>query len=166
MSIFDDICKEYSASRKRYFDYRDECHDMARELISGLGKYLGCPEDTMSFHPQKEEDEKPGTTYSLMGAMNLQDDTYWHFKIGILIYEAPNISPKQLNLFDFSLKKMKTGKFGVKAMADGKEFTVDPKDPATFTAVYEEITKTIIAGYKTGLEKFLEQDVEVRKIGF
>ena len=165
MSRFDDLCKEYAASRTRYFNYRDECEAVAGSLIAGLVSHLGCPEETISFHPSNEADEKPETFYSLMGVMNMQKDTYWHFKVGILVHIASDISPKQRNLFEFTLKK-KDGRFVVKVTTDGKEFAFVPNDAGTFTPIYDEVFQLMMTRYRTGLDKFLEKDDQVRKIGF
>lgn len=57
MSKFENLCKEYVASRKRYFAYRDECHEIARSVIQGFKDFLSCPDDAIKIHPLDEAED-------------------------------------------------------------------------------------------------------------
>ena len=77
MTKFDTLCTAYKTSRKTNFSYRDEGINFARELIAKYIKFLEVPEDYFRFVPM-DETPKSNTTYSLFGAIHLNDDTYWH----------------------------------------------------------------------------------------
>ena len=89
---FDELCAAFAESRSKFFKYRDECLGLATKLISGLVQYLEIPRDCVSFVPLDKEPE-PDRQYHIIGAMHLDDDTFWHVGVQLRIYEAPNVSP-------------------------------------------------------------------------
>ncbi|MFA6583629.1 MAG: hypothetical protein WCS77_04960 [Elusimicrobiaceae bacterium] len=164
MSKFNQLCKAYATARKSFFDYRDECFEFTSWLLEGLVSYLDCPVEQIGYFPLKG-DFQPGHTYTLMGAMDLEDDTYWHFGMGITLYEQKKKFPHETVLFEFMIKKA-DGKFTVKMDAEGTEFHIAKDDPASAHKLYEKIYEEIRESYSSGLQHFLEEDETARKIGF
>ena len=164
MSKFEDLCRAYAISRKSYFDYRDACLKFGTNLVNGMMRYFQCPKEQVQFIPLKEV-IPPGLTSNLLGAMHLDDDTFWHFGLGITLYEAPNIFPQETVLLRVLMKKTH-GYFIVKLGTRGEEFKIHGDKPDDFTVFYEFVFSQIKESYEKGLQRFLEQEETSRKIGF
>ena len=164
MSKFEDLCRAYATSRKNYFDYRDACLKFGTNLVNGMIDYFKCPREQVKFIPLKE-DIKPNTMYSLLGAMDLDDDTFWHFGLGLTLYEAPNVFPQETALLPLLVKKVDDS-FIVKFGTHGEEFKIHKDKPDEQTAFYEFVFRQIKESYEKALQRFLEQKETSRKIGF
>ncbi len=164
MSKFKELCKAYETARINFFDYRRDCHTFASKLIDGLIDFLQCPKEQIKFIPLKKDYESD-FTYTLMGAMHLNDDTFWHLGVGITLYKEPNIFPHETVLISFLIKE-KSDSFTVKLGDSGKEFEILKDKPEDFNEIYEFIFNQIKETYEKGLKRFLEQKETSREIGF
>ena len=164
MSKFEELCKAYATSRKNYFDYRETCSKFAHTLVRGMVDYFGCPKGQVKFIPLNKEVES-GSIYTVMGAIHLDDDTFWHLGVRLTLYKAPNIFPHQPFLLRLLIKKV-DDYFTVKLRTEGPEFKVHEDKPDEFNSFYEFIFDLIKEDLEKGLQRFLEQNETVRKIGF
>lgn len=164
MSKFKELCDAYTLSRKKYFDYWDACAIFATNLVNGVVDYFECPREQISFIPLKET-PKPNTTYTLRGAMHLDEDTFWHLGVGLTLYTAPNIFPHERTILPFLIKKVDDN-FIVKLGPEGKEFRDSTDKSDRFKEFFDFIFIKIKERYEKGLQKFLEQNETTRKIGF
>jgi hypothetical protein len=166
MTKFDDLCAAYAGARQKFFNYRDECWKFASQLSTELVAFFGCTREQVEFVPVTKE-RKPGFGYSLMGAMHLAEDTFWHFGILTTIYEAPNIFPQQPLLFHLLVKKVDQS-FIVKGSPKGPEFRVGAPTAAELRPLNEWLFEQCKSWLDHGLEMFLEgqEQPEPKKIGF
>ena len=104
MSKFEELCQSYSDARNKYIRFRDECFDFAAQLIKGFVDYYEIPSEQVKIVPTHEE-VKPNTVYSIRGAMNLDDDTYWHLGLILNFYVRPGVSTEQPFLHIFKIKE-------------------------------------------------------------
>lgn len=166
MSRFDELCKAYAKARKNYFNYRESCLTFAENLINGLIKYLECPPEQVRFFPLDQQEPQPGHTYTLMGSMTLLEDTFWHFGMGLTLYESKHIYPHETVFFQFMIKAGDTeDSFFVKLEEEGEMFRIATPDDAIL--LYKLIFNEIEESYKNSLQHFLENTGDTaRKIGF
>jgi hypothetical protein len=164
MSKFSDLCASYAASRNTYFAYRDQSYAFARELISRYIAYLEIPEKNFRFEPL-DKDPKPGSTYSLPGAIHLNEDTYWHLGFEVTLFTAPNEYPQQPVLFSFMFKGAKDA-FHIRISEDDAGHLIHPGNESEFTAFFEFLQRQVQRSFETELQCFLEQSALPRKIGF
>lgn len=164
MSKFDQLCKAYSKARKNYFDYRTDCTSFTTWLMTGFLTYLNCPADQLRYFPMKGE-IRPGHSYTLMGAMDLEEDTFWHFGVGLTLFEKKDVTPQETVVFEFMIKRNENS-YTVKMDTGGHEYHIAKDDTTAAHRLYEAIFEEIRDSYTTGLQHFLEQDETARKIGF
>ena len=164
MSKFDELCKSYSDARKYYFDYQESCFQFAGKLVKILVDYIEIPKEQIDFVPLKE-DIKPNTKYSIPGSMHLDDDSYWHLGIKITVYEKKNICPHQPLLVRILIKK-KDSSYIVKLGIDGEPIIIRPDIDDDFNIFSESLYKLLKNVYEGRLQKFLEKEEVVKRIGF
>ena len=165
MTKFDTLCTAYKTSRKTNFSYRDEGINFARELIAKYIKFLEVPEDYFRFVPM-DETPKSNTTYSLFGAIHLNDDTYWHLGLQLTLFTAPNEYPRQPILIVFRFKQIADKKFEVKISEEDSGHQISCGIESEFNDFFEFLQKQIVASFEDGLQEFLEQSAPLRTIGF
>src|SRR5690349_5326877 len=112
MSRFEELCAAYGEFRSRAIAERDGCWNFAIYLMAELKDYLGYPGD-FQFEPVKSK-PATGMTYSLPGAMEVDERGSWHLGVLITIYEAPNRFPQFRGLLHLVIKRLSEGSFIVK----------------------------------------------------
>ncbi|HBM3089213.1 hypothetical protein PTQ46_14475 [Klebsiella michiganensis] len=165
MSKFEEICAAYKVSRDNFHDYRNRSMDFALSLGHKYIQYLGIASENYRWVPPSESStEKAGVT--IPGAMELDDDTYWHMGLKIKIFSAPNVFPQQELLIVFKFKEKEAKVFEV--MVDGvdKKHDIETYSDASFTVFFNHLQDVILAQYQDDLDNFLASQQENRKIGF
>jgi len=165
MSKFGELCHAYKVSRDKYFSYRDESFEFARELIGLYTEYLAIPKEQFKFIPLDEE-PTPNSTYSLFGAIHLNEDTYWHLGLQITIYTSPNIFPHQPIMIRFMFKKSQDNKYFVKISDSDPGHNIEQGNKPQFIAFFDFLQDQIRSHFEDGLQEFLEQSAPLRTIGF
>lgn len=164
MSKFSDICTAYSTSRTTYFEYRDRSFSFAGELIRRYVQYLEIPAERFRFVPLNEE-PKPNTTYTLAGAIHLDDDTYWHLGLQIMIFTSSNAYPQQPVLIRFMFKAAEGG-YHIRISENDDGHVIHAGNETEFTTFFDFLQLQIRQNFLTGLQCFLEQSAPLRTIGF
>lgn len=165
MTKFDELCSAYKKSRENYFSFRDDGFEFARELMSRYKAFLGVPSDYFHFLPT-DQPVKPGTTYSIFGAIHLNDDTYWRLGLRLTLFSAPNEYPQQPVLVIFRFKKTDEKKYQVKISEEDLGHEISCGNETEFKAFFEFLQQQIVAHFEAGLQEFLEQSAPLRTIGF
>jgi len=165
MSKFEDLCKSYKISRKKYFSYQNESYDFARNLVQGYIRYLDIPEEQFKFIPLDKE-PKAGTNYTIFGAIHLAEDSFWNLGMQITLYSAPNEFPHQPVLIRFKFKKKSENVFVVKISDEDKEHSINIDSDNDFNDFYDYLQAQIQSHFEDGFQKFLEQTAPLRTIGF
>lgn len=165
MTRFDELCFAYRTSREKFFSYREDGFMFAGDLVSRYQKFLGVTNDCFVFVPT-DKPAKPETTYTLFGAIHLNDDTYWHLGLQFTLFTAPNAYPQQPVLIVFRFKKIGEKKYHVKISEEDSGHEITCGNEAEFNAFFDFLQQQIVAHFEDGLQEFLEQSAPLRTIGF
>jgi len=164
MSKFNDLCHVYSTARRNYFDYWNSCADFATELLRGLGDYLECPKNNLSFVPLKENPVY-GKHYNAKESMHLEQDTFWY--VGMMFTLCPDESGEpEETIFLPVLIKQSDSEFTVKLGPQGEPLQIIPGNQEHYTHFFDHVYAQINSVYEDRLHKFLEREPSSRRIGF
>jgi len=164
MSKFDELCHAYSTARTNYMDYRKSCHDFAGDFISGMLDYYGCPREQVTYIPLSGQID-PKHRYSLADTMQLAEDTYWHFGMGITLCPVEDEGPGETVALAFAVKKHESIYY-IRIGGFEQEFEFHEKSKTEYNKFYDFLFSRIKEDYEKGLQKFLDQEHGTRKIGF
>lgn len=167
MTKFEELCNSYRLSRKKYFDYKNECVNFAEKLVNGMIAHFECPKEQIKYFSPKDQVIPDNYSFqSLRGLMTLEDDTFWHFQIGLTLYESPEIiTPREIVTIHILLKKV-CESFIVKINTFEEKFEIYSNKPADFKNFYEFIFNKIKEDHEKDAAIFYEKTDSVRKIGF
>jgi hypothetical protein len=160
------LCENYQVSRDAYFNDELACWDLANTLWKDLAKYLGLPpeQDGMPsgklnlLPPDDEASTKDGSRLLSPGAVKLGKDSFWHFKLGLLIEEAPNTFPKIQIVLGITMKPYEKfvvirangfGKSFVKFSRTGKFVNKNPDASAKMMKICNRIVEKINQSIKS-----------------
>ncbi len=163
MSKFKELCGAYSGARKHYAEYRTCCGDFGNSLIKGMIEYFECPREHINFFPLAG-DVDPKKKYSLVSAMLLDDDTYWHFGLGLTLCPAESESPDETVVLPFAMKKGHD--LFIVRIGTLQEFQIHENNQDEYQSFYNFVFQRIKEDYEKGLQRFLDKEVNSRKIGF
>lgn len=162
---YETLCKKYKDERDLYFSNQRECGAFVARLHHDLCEYLGgIPDEKIKLYPPDAPDSEltnPRTQFTPLGAIKLMGDSFWHFRICILVEIAPSTWPKaRLGV------KTRVRAIGdhviVKLDGAGKSFfRFRRKHPETWNL--SQLCNRITQGLShllDGTEKFLEQGKE------
>lgn len=159
MSKFEEICRVYSKSRRLFLDYEDECRNFARSLVDGMIEYFEWPHtQEITYIPLGEEINPNNRFYALAGAMQMDDESFWHFGVELTAEEPGGAYPLPF-LMSFFIKKMGPH-FIVKLGPQGKEIRIhedkhgkqDELRPF-YDAVFNQILKFFARDYQDAITK-------------
>ena len=123
MSKFEEICRSYQASRRRFSEYENECRAFARSLVDGIIDYFEWPHgQEITYIPLGEEINPNDRFYALAGAMRMDDESFWHFGVELTAEEPGGSHPLPF-LMSFFIKKVGPH-FVVKLGPKGKEIRI------------------------------------------
>jgi hypothetical protein len=167
MTKFEELCNSYRLSRNKYFNYRNECVNFADELVYGMIGYFKCPKEQIKcFSPKGQDMPDNHSCQLLRGVMTLEDDTFWHFGIGLTLYESPEIIiPRETVTIHILLKKV-CERFIVKINTFEEKFEIYRNKPADFKNFYKFIFNKIKEDHEKETAIFYEKTDSVKKIGF
>jgi hypothetical protein len=151
-------------SRSRATADRDGCWNFGIHLIAELKDYLGYPGD-FQFEPVKSK-PATGMTYSLPGAMEVDERGSWHLGVLITIYEAPNRFPQFRGLLHLVNKRLSEGSFIVKPAPEAPDIAVVWTDATAFRPVCEAIFNMIKHSFSEPDAEALAEGSGAKKIGF
>ena len=158
MTKYEEICRAHKNTIKKNAHYRKKCEEFAVDLIFGLINYLGCSNKEVELFPLKEE-LKEGQIYKIQKAMNLEDDTFWHFGVRINLYNVGSISlPIMI--------KGSNEHFIVRLEGIDEKYGIDKNNSEELKAFYDFIFKLIMDDYEKEPFQFYKEEPNIRKIGF
>ena len=165
-SKFNELCDAYSNAQTNFENFRLDCHSIASTLVDELKKYMSIPEQRFSLYrinPQKEFQVVPP---SLVNALVLASDSYWHFGVGLTVCKHEEKSlQEELILIHLMVRKESDGQFFVKYANEDEEFEVFKDKPESFHSFFDFLHQAIIDSYKERLQQFLSEKTE-RKLGY
>lgn len=164
MTKYQELCSIFTKARNKYFDNRRACLNFTTNFIGGLTNFLQCPEEQVKIFPFEGERE-PGFTYTIAGEMKLDNNSFWHLRIGIELHQDSDILPYDIITFPIFIKKP-NDHFILKLGSEGERFEIHDNDEDEFKSVFEQIFKKIKDIYEQDIQKFNEQKNTVKKMGF
>lgn len=165
MSKFEELCQSYAISQKKYREYEQDCMSFIQKFYNGFIAHAEIPREQIYLVPLHEE-PTPGSMYSPLGAMNLEDDTYYHLGVVLTVYTAPKQFPQQSLQIHLQVKKT-DGVFLVKITTDDEPVKIALENQQDYIGVYDKIISLIKDHFENGLQKFLEGIPDpIQKIGF
>ena len=162
---FHEICSAYSAAQDQFEQYKTDCHLFSIELVNELKAYFKIPETQFSLHRITEENGFELVTPALIHAIDLKDDNYWHFGIGLTVCKAPETLPEELILIHIMFRKNDKEQYFVKYAYEEKEFEINRKEASSYLGFLDFLYVIIINSYKTSLQRFVGSKTE-RKLGY
>ena len=150
MSKYSALCTAYTEALNHYRAYRDACGQFAHKLVRGMITYLGCPQDMVDFIPVREEPQL-NRRYTVWGAMDLGDDTFYHLGVRLIIDpSSPDEIWPQDRLLLHLLVKKDDDAFVVQVKGLREKFRIHSDDPDKMKTFYDFIFSTIRDEYKKG----------------
>lgn len=138
MSKFEEICQAYGQARRTFSNYEDTCRDFARDLVFGMIDYFEWPqEQEITYIPLGEELDPNNKFYALAGAMQMDDDSFWHFGVELAIH-APGGSYQKSFVISFFIKKVGQY-FIVKLGPNGREIKIPESQKDNLQPFYEAV---------------------------
>jgi hypothetical protein len=159
MTRFEELCKIYTKAEKDFSNYRWKCIDFAVEMGDGVADYLECKKEDIQYYlvsnaGQPGEATQPKEAHP-RDALFLENDTFWHYGMGINLYIEGIKNPAMSYIFDLAIKGKKNN-FVVDFPKQQKKFDIDPNKPEDFQPVHEFIFDEIKNRFDNELEKFLK----------
>jgi hypothetical protein len=158
MTKFEELCKIYTTSGKEFIDYRWKCIDFAVILGEGVADYLECSKEEIQYYIVSNLGQ-PGQTQPQEAhprdALFLENDTFWHYGMGINLYMEGIKNPGMTYIFNVAIKEEKNN-FLVEFPEQQKVFNVNPEKPENLHPIYEFIYDTLKNRFENELEKFLK----------
>ncbi len=164
MSKFDELCQANATSRNNYFNYVEECRRFARQLINGLLDNWIVPKGNLRYFPTNEEPDS-AKNYTLAGGLHLDDDTYCHLGVEMILDENMQTIPQQAISIIFHIKKQDDGRFIVKVDSADPGHLIDANSASDNQQFYDFLFQLIKDNLETDLQRFL-QSKSTRRIGF
>ncbi|MFQ5421953.1 MAG: hypothetical protein ACE5FD_05275 [Anaerolineae bacterium] len=144
MSKYDEICQAYRKSRREFLSYGETCRVFAHELIEGMIEYFEWPRNQeITFIQLGEEINPMDRFYALAGAMQMDDESFWHFGVEMTVHEPTGVYPQPF-LMSFYIKK--NGPiFIVKLGPKGEEIKIHEDRRRELGPFYEAVYVKIVS---------------------
>ena len=165
LTKFHMMCTAYGNAQERFETYKTDCHILSMEIVRELKAYYDIPEGQFSLYYINKEDGFELVTPALIHAIDLKEDNYWHFGVGLTVCKAPETLPEELILIHMMFRKNSDGKYFVKYAYDKKEFEIIKGQNKTYIPFFEFIYELIISSYEGHLQQFIGKKTK-RKLGY
>lgn len=169
------ICRICAAYRKTFNEsvkYEEFCHVFAGTFIKGLIDYLEIPKEKIQLVPTNKKPEE-GTTYTHIGAMHMNADSYFHLGVIIAFSLGENTYPEERIKFTLRLKFM-DAVFHIRVLNGEDPFDKEPlkvrpeNTDEDLRLVFDYIGDLLSNMFENRLQNYLRQNDELqqRGIGF
>ena len=162
---FHQLCAAYDTAQSNFENYKQNCHNFAIELVKSLKLYYAIPEQQFTLYKIKEQNNFDLIHGSLLGALTLTPESYWHFGIGLTVCRAPESFPEELILIHVIFRKEKGNTYYLKHAYGEKEFKVTYKNPDSYAEYFDDLFDTIISSYNGHIQQFIGEKT-TRKLGY
>jgi hypothetical protein len=163
MSKYDELCDAVLLNEAETSKYFEESVTFASALIRELTGYLEIPKDRILFVPPQEGSEGVrGLT--LPGAMEQNEDSYWHLGVQINLTQDPNSLPQKAIIVRIRFKK-DDDKFVVLLENTDGQFTLSAAEKSGIREFCDFVYSQIKDTYEKNLSRCLGKD-EAREMGF
>lgn len=162
---FHELCVAFGKAQDDFGAFRNNCHQIAVELVNELKKYFQIPESQFSLYKINKDNEFEIVPPALINALSLRADSNWQFGIGLTVCIVPETLPQELILIHISLRKDLDNKYFVKYANEIKEFEIKSDDKDSFHLFFDFLHDVIIKTYNEQLQRFIGQSTR-RKLGY
>jgi hypothetical protein len=165
MSRYETLCAALRDLREKFMAHRVDCYAFAGQLVDGFREYLGVDEDAVAFFAtqgswQGKKVDGPAA------ALNLGDDTFWHFGVAIDVVEEIGEMPCHTVGFEFRLKRLPEH-YLLAVMPDGPQFQLSASHPERDAqGVYEHIYQTTLKRYGEAYRGYFVEGEPGKRFGF
>lgn len=165
MSRYETLCAALRDLREKFVAHRLDCYTFAGRLIEGLREYLAADEDAVAFYAtqgtwQGKKVDGPAA------ALNLGDDTFWHFGVAIDVVEEAGQMPCHTVGFEFRLKRLPEH-FLLALIPEGPQFQLAANDPdADLRGVFEHLYQTTLKRYGEAYRGYFVAGEPAKRFGF
>lgn len=104
---FYQLCGAYDIAQSNFETYKQNCQNFTIELVRELKQYYDIPDPQFTLHKIGENNNFELIHGSVLGALTLSPDSYWHFGVGLTVCRAPNSFPEELILIRIIFRKEK-----------------------------------------------------------
>lgn len=157
MSKYGELCKAYNNAMEKSSDYEETCKDFIINFQNGFIKYLGCENGEVCFYGSKKVYKDPKGPLNIHEAIYLDDDTFWHFGLGIKL-KGEDHYVDRVQILELAIKG-EENKFTLKYDFDGgKLFKIkNSEDQRELEKVYGLLFDYLKERFDNQLEVFLNQ---------
>jgi hypothetical protein len=162
-SRFDLLCAALGRVHDQYSEYRQTCSLFVGMFRERLEQYLGAPAGTVALYP-REGSFAGRKVDGPASAMNLANDTWWHFGVVIDVYASADSMPGHDVGFNMRLKKI--GSQYHLQMEDQPAVVIEEGDDKHLERVFDQMFQFLKGRYETTFQEFLETGDPMRRFGF
>ncbi len=163
MTKYEELCSAFETMKKSYHERKDSSLKFAQWLAVGLVNYLGCPLKQVKYAPIGKTLNSNLSAY-LPGSARLDENSCWHFAVGIRIEKPPLLPLVEVVVLDIIVDRREAG-FDVKLAALDDKFTIHEGSTEEAEKFYDFAFRTICDQYQATQMRNEAVEAE-RKIGF
>lgn len=163
MTKYEELCNAFETMKKGYYERKDSSLKFAQWLVVGLVNYLECPVKQVKYAPIGKT-LNPNLTAYLPGSARLDENSCWHFGVGIRIEKPPLLPLVEVVVLDIVVDKQEAA-FDVKLAALDDKFTIHEGNAEEAGKFYDFAFRTICNQYQAAQMRSESPEAE-RKIGF
>ncbi len=143
-----------------------DCERFICKMVDGLAIYLNCERNDLVFGPTLSKfDEAKSNVMNLMESIEMEEDAYWHFGLGIILRGHSQGLVDRTQFAQFAVKKDNNNEFLLKVEEEA-EFTIHEDNEEEFKVLYEFYFKNIKDYFKEILQDFVNGEVQKDYRGF
>lgn len=148
MSRYDDLCKQYTKSRRIHFytldAFQTECFEFAQYLVDRLAEYLGVPEGHWRLVPDDQEPD-PDRSYTVPEALCLVNRSAWHFGFAITLHEDQETLTAANEFVVYLAFHKHKGVFMVRILKSvSKDYEIRPNTDSDLEPLFEHVYNHIV----------------------
>jgi hypothetical protein len=163
MTKYEELCGAFESMKKSYHERKNSSLKFAQWLVVGLVNYLECPPKQVKYAPIGKT-LNPNLSGYLPGSARLDENSCWHFGVGIRIEKPPLLPLVEVVVLDIVVDRQE-GAFEVKLAALGDSFTIHEGNAEEAGKFYDFAFRTICYQYQATQMRSEAAEAE-RKIGF
>ncbi len=166
MTRYEELCKAYAKNLHDFKTYKETCYRFAVTLMEELKQEFNIPDERLKL---RSKDDPKEVTESMLEAMDMQKDTYWHIRFSITVCSDTDENLKESMSFEISIKKI--GASFILAIPNEREFTIEEREGRyNFKTFFDYLFSSLKSFYEQELDRFLTNATIAKKeqspIGF
>lgn len=165
MSKFSEMCSAFNHARNEFDIFKKDTSDAATRLWRALAAYLEAPQERVTLYRIGPKGGFEVANPPVNEILNLREDGFWDFGLGITVYCDPSTYPRDTILLHLRIRRNLDGHIQVQLAGAGPVFNIDLDNKENSALFFDHVYTTIIDSYHSGLERLIKEDT-VNRIGF